>query len=50
MPSVFSYLQPCLSDQIYETNYDLFKNCYKVIWHCAQELPYPVFYQGWHHQ
>ena len=48
MQFVVSNLQHCLSDQIDETNYDLFKNCYKVIWHCAQNLPYPDFYQAWH--
>ena len=23
---------------------------YKVIWHCAQNLPYSTFYQAWHHR
>jgi hypothetical protein len=24
--------------------------CFEVIWHCAQSMPYPVFYQAWHQQ
>ncbi|MBD1921382.1 HEAT repeat domain-containing protein [Microcoleus sp. FACHB-831] len=48
MPSVVSALQHCLTDEVYETNFDLYKNCYKVIWRCAQEMPYPKFYQAWH--
>ncbi|WP_234017274.1 HEAT repeat domain-containing protein [Nostoc sp. 'Lobaria pulmonaria (5183) cyanobiont'] len=23
-------------------------HCYNVIWNCAQNLPYPDFYQAWH--
>ncbi|MEH2444565.1 MAG: HEAT repeat domain-containing protein [Nostoc sp.] len=23
-------------------------NCYNVIWKCAQNMPYPEFYQAWH--
>ncbi|MEH2386217.1 MAG: HEAT repeat domain-containing protein [Nostoc sp.] len=25
-----------------------FCDCYKVIWHCAQTMTYPAFYQAWH--
>jgi HEAT repeat protein/DNA-binding XRE family transcriptional regulator len=25
-----------------------FDACYKVIWHCAQNMSYPDFYQAWH--
>ncbi|HEY9612929.1 MAG TPA: hypothetical protein V6C93_26505, partial [Allocoleopsis sp.] len=24
--------------------------CYKVLWHCAQNMTYPAFYQAWHQQ
>ncbi|MEQ9667797.1 NACHT C-terminal alpha/beta 1 domain-containing protein [Coleofasciculus sp. G2-EDA-02] len=24
--------------------------CYKLIWHCAQNMPYPDFYKAWHPQ
>jgi hypothetical protein len=23
-------------------------HCYNVIWNCAQNMPYPDFYQAWH--
>ncbi|MBD1838925.1 HEAT repeat domain-containing protein [Coleofasciculus sp. FACHB-501] len=49
MPSAVSALQQCLTDEVYESNFDLFEKCYKIIWQCAQTLPYPVFYQAWHH-
>jgi hypothetical protein len=29
-------------------DYRRFLDCYKVIWHCAQNLSYPDFYQAWH--
>ncbi|HAX77027.1 MAG TPA: hypothetical protein DCY88_14610 [Cyanobacteria bacterium UBA11372] len=48
MPSLVSALQHCLSDQVYQTNFDLYKNCHELIWECAQEMPYPEFYQAWH--
>jgi len=47
MPSVLLALQPFLC---YETGFDLYENCFKIIWNCAQNLPYPIFYQAWHHQ
>ncbi|HEY9605356.1 MAG TPA: HEAT repeat domain-containing protein, partial [Allocoleopsis sp.] len=50
MPSVVSTLQHCLADEVYQTNFDLFNNCYKVIWRCAQNMNYPAFYQAWHQQ
>ncbi len=24
-------------------------NCYGVFWECAQNMPYPDFYQAWHY-
>ena len=48
MPSVVSELRRCLTDEVYKTNFDLYKNCYEVIWRCAEEMPYPKFYQAWH--
>jgi hypothetical protein len=24
--------------------------CYEIIWNCAQSMPYPAFYQAWHHK
>ncbi|MEZ2239670.1 HEAT repeat domain-containing protein, partial [Microcoleus sp.] len=50
MPSVVSALQQFHCDQTHETNSDLYKNCFEIIWNCAQNIPYPTFYQAWHHQ
>jgi HEAT repeat protein len=50
MPSVVSALQHCLADEVYQTNFDRFEKCYKVIWRCAQNMTYPAFYQAWHQQ
>jgi len=47
--SVVSALKDCLSDEVYQNNFDLFDETYKVIWPCAENLPYPQFYQAWHH-
>ncbi|MEZ2272371.1 MAG: NACHT domain-containing protein [Microcoleus sp.] len=32
-----------------ETNYS-YQTLYDILWNCAQNLPYPTFYQAWHHQ
>ncbi|WP_293336684.1 HEAT repeat domain-containing protein [Microcoleus sp. CAWBG58] len=50
MPSVVSALQQFQDDSTYETNYALYENSFEIIWNCAQNLPYPTFYQAWHHQ
>jgi len=45
---IVSALKDCLSNEIYESNFDQFDECYKLIWNCAENLPYPDFYQAWH--
>ena len=49
MKGVVTALKNCLSDETYENDFDRYNNSYKVIWHCAQNLPYPTFYHAWHH-
>src|SRR5919199_1437318 len=49
MTGVVTALKNCLSDETYENDFYKFQNSYKVIWHCAQNLPYPTFYHAWHH-
>jgi HEAT repeat protein/energy-coupling factor transporter ATP-binding protein EcfA2 len=49
MLGVVSALKDCLSDEVYQNNFKRFDECYKVVWHCAANLPYPQFYQAWHH-
>ncbi|MDT9251090.1 MAG: HEAT repeat domain-containing protein [Limnospira sp. PMC 1234.20] len=45
---VVSALKDCLSDETYRDNFKRFAKCYEVIWDCAENLPYPEFYQAWH--
>jgi len=45
---VVSLLLPHVKTETYENNFDLFKDCYEVLWDCAQNLPYPTFYEAWH--
>lgn len=33
----------------YENDFERFNNCYEVIWHCAQTMSYPEFYEAWNH-
>jgi hypothetical protein len=46
---VVTALKHNLSDEVYQNNFDRFSECYKLIWNCAKNLPYPEFYQAWHH-
>ncbi|UCJ14053.1 MAG: HEAT repeat domain-containing protein [Phormidium sp. PBR-2020] len=46
---VVSALKDCLSDEVRQNNFYRFEECYEVIWNCAENLPYPEFYQAWHH-
>ncbi|MDY7006162.1 MAG: HEAT repeat domain-containing protein [Cyanobacteriota bacterium] len=48
MAKVATSLKDCLSEKSYRYSSDRFLNCYKIIWKCAQTLPYPEFYQAWH--
>jgi HEAT repeat protein len=43
-------LKSGLADQVKEKDYWRYEACYRVIWHCAQNMTYPVFYQAWHQQ
>ena len=45
---VVSKLEDPLSHEVYENDFDLFENCFRLIWNCAQNLSYPDFYQAWH--
>ncbi|MDQ2099199.1 MAG: HEAT repeat domain-containing protein [Tychonema bourrellyi B0820] len=48
MLGVVSALKDCLSDEVYDNNFRRFYKCYKVVWGCAANLPYPQFHQAWH--
>lgn len=47
-PVTLEGLKDCLAVQVKENNLILFWHSYKLIWHCAQNMPYPKFYQAWH--
>jgi hypothetical protein len=38
---VVTALQPYFNTETYENNFNLFKNCYEILWDIAQDLPYP---------
>ncbi|MEA5619879.1 HEAT repeat domain-containing protein [Cronbergia sp. UHCC 0137] len=50
MPSVVTVLKDYLSHETYKNDFKRFDYCYKVIWKCAQSMPYPAFYQALHQQ
>ena len=50
MVGVVSALKVYLSAQTYRKEFLRFYACYTVIWHCAQNMTYPAFYQAWHEQ
>ncbi|MEI2419189.1 HEAT repeat domain-containing protein, partial [Arthrospira platensis SPKY2] len=45
---VVTALKDCLSDEVYQNNFYRFEASYEVLWKCAENLPYPDFYQAWH--
>ncbi|MGC9504352.1 hypothetical protein [Baaleninema sp.] len=45
---IISALHSQLSDETYTDNFNLYLECYKLFWYCAENLPYPEFYQAWH--
>ncbi len=45
---VVTFLKDYLSGIYFLINNDGFNQYYKIIWDCAQTLPYPEFYQAWH--
>ncbi|MDT9276581.1 MAG: HEAT repeat domain-containing protein [Limnospira sp. PMC 737.11] len=45
---VITALKDNLSDEVYQNNFNQFEASYEVIWNCAENLPYPEFYQAWH--
>ncbi|AFY81282.1 HEAT repeat domain-containing protein [Oscillatoria acuminata] len=46
---VVTALKDNLSDEVYQNDFKRFDECYKLIWNCAENLPYPQFYKAWHH-
>ena len=46
--STVSNLRVILEDPIFTKDRGLCSNCYGVLWHCAQNMSYPDFYEAWH--
>ena len=46
--STVSNLRFILEDPIFTKDRGLCSNCYGVLWHCAQNMSYPEFYEAWH--
>jgi HEAT repeat protein len=44
-----SALKDNISDEVWQNDFKRFNASYKVLWNCAENLPYPEFYQAWHH-
>ncbi|MCC3425470.1 MAG: HEAT repeat domain-containing protein [Microcoleus sp. PH2017_01_SCD_O_A] len=45
---VIAALNHYLSANQFKYNHERFNACYELLWHYAQTLPYPEFYQAWH--
>jgi hypothetical protein len=46
MPTLVNNLKDCIN---YHREFEPYKiYIYDIIWHCAQNLPYPDFYRAWH--
>jgi HEAT repeat protein len=43
-------LKAHVSDEAYRNHFEFFKHAYEVIWHCAQNMSYPDFYEAFHWQ
>ncbi|MGB7059580.1 MAG: NACHT domain-containing protein [Geitlerinemataceae cyanobacterium] len=41
------YWQHYLSQTFEDLAFNISQNLYSILWHCAQELPYPTFQQAW---
>jgi len=45
---VIAHLKDYISKQTLTNDFGRFYYCYEILWHCAQNMPYPDFYQAWH--
>lgn len=45
---VIKGLRDCLSEKTYHEDFIRFEYCYEIVWHCAQNMDYPGFYELWH--
>jgi HEAT repeat protein/energy-coupling factor transporter ATP-binding protein EcfA2 len=50
LEEAIAVLKNYLSAETYDQNFQQFRECYEVIWHCAHHMSYSAFYQAWHTQ
>ena len=50
LATAVSSLKYSQTSETYENDSNLYENCYKIIWDCAQNMTYPEFHQVWHTQ
>lgn len=43
-------LKDCLTTQVAQGEPNRYIYSYEILWHCAQDMTYPAFYQAWHNQ
>jgi hypothetical protein len=48
--SAVTNLKDYLKDSVEKNNRWFYFDCYWTLWHCAQNMTYPAFYQAWHPQ
>jgi hypothetical protein len=47
LPPIIYFFRKYLTDKVCQTDYVLYKVCYKLLWHCAQNMSYRDFYYAW---
>jgi hypothetical protein len=47
---VIAHFRDYLNEQIWEEDFEGYEAAYDILWHCAQKMTYPDFYQAWHGQ
>lgn len=45
---IVTNLRKCPDMQIFRDDLELYRVRDGLLWHCAQNMPYPDFYQAWH--
>ena len=48
LTEVVSGLKDYITQPVDENNFEHYQRCYQLVWNCAQNMPYPEFYQVWH--
>ncbi|CAD0224436.1 conserved hypothetical protein [Planktothrix agardhii] len=46
--NVVKVFRPYIKNKNYKENYEIYTDYFRILWHCAQHMSYPKFYQAWH--